>query len=36
VSEEKVMFNFGGGEERIARRFVEGLTEKVKERRCPA
>lgn len=34
--EEKVMFNLGGGEERIARRFVDGLSEKVKKRRCPA
>jgi hypothetical protein len=35
VWEEKVMFNLGGGEERIARRFVDGLSEKVKKRRCP-
>jgi len=34
--EENVMFNLGGGEERIARRFVDGLSEKVKKRRCPA
>jgi len=34
--EEKVMFNLGGGEERIARRFVDGLSAKVKKRRCPA
>lgn len=36
IWEEKVMFNLGGGEERIARRFVDGLSEKVKKRRCPA
>ena len=33
--EEKVMFNLGGGEERIARRFIDGLSEKAKKRRCP-
>lgn len=35
VWEEKVMFNLGGGQERIARRFVDSLVEKVKKRRCP-
>ncbi|HTF43538.1 MAG TPA: hypothetical protein VK641_06560 [Terriglobales bacterium] len=33
--EEKVFFNFGGGQERIARRFVDGLSEKIKKRTCP-
>lgn len=33
--EEKVMFNLGGGQERIARRFVDGLSEKIKKRKCP-
>jgi len=36
VWEEKVMFNLGGGQERIARRFVDGLSEKIKKRKCPA
>lgn len=35
IWEEKVMFNLGGGQERIARRFVDGLAEKVKKRKCP-
>jgi hypothetical protein len=29
------MFNLGGGQERIARRFVDGLAEKIKKRKCP-
>jgi hypothetical protein len=29
------MFNMGGGEERIARRYVEKLAQKVKSRSCP-
>ena len=33
--EEKVMFNLGGGEERIARRFTDSLAKKVAGRRCP-
>ncbi|KQZ63580.1 hypothetical protein ASD53_18770 [Lysobacter sp. Root559] len=32
--EEKVMFNLGGGEERIARRFVDALEKKVEGKRC--
>lgn len=32
---EKVMFNIGGGAERIARRFAEGLSKKIKGRTCP-
>lgn len=35
VWEEKVMFNLGGGRERIARRFADNLTEKVMGRTCP-
>ena len=35
VWEEKVMFNLGGGQERIARRFADSLTEKVTGRTCP-
>jgi hypothetical protein len=35
VWEEKTMFNMGGGEERIARRFVDKLSAKVKGRTCP-
>jgi hypothetical protein len=35
IWEEKVMFNLGGGQERIARRFVDGLAEKIKKRKCP-
>lgn len=35
IWEEKVMFNMGGGEERIARRFVDGLSEKIQKRKCP-
>lgn len=33
--EAKVMLNFGGGEERIARRFVEKLSVKVRSKGCP-
>jgi hypothetical protein len=33
--EEKVMFNLGGGEERIARRFAESLANKVTGKTCP-
>lgn len=32
--EEKVMFNLGGSQERIARRFADGLEKKVAGRRC--
>lgn len=32
--EEKVMFNLGGGEERIARRFADALEKKVSGKRC--
>lgn len=32
--EEKVMFNTGGGEERIARRFADALEKKVAGKRC--
>ena len=32
--EERVFFNLGG-QERIARRFVDGLSEKIKKRTCP-
>jgi hypothetical protein len=35
VWEEKVMFNLGGGAERIARRFVDSLSKKVANRPCP-
>lgn len=35
VWEEKVMFNIGGGEERIARRFTDSLAKKVSDRHCP-
>lgn len=35
VWEEKVMFNLGGGAERVARRFVDNLSEKVAKRKCP-
>lgn len=35
VWEEKVMFNLGGGAERIARRFVDSLSKKVANRTCP-
>jgi hypothetical protein len=34
VWEEKVMFNMGGGEERIARRFTDALAKKIKGRKC--
>lgn len=33
--EEKVMFNLGGGQERIARRFVDSLSKKIQKRTCP-
>jgi hypothetical protein len=36
VWEEKVMFNLGGGAERIARRFVDSLAKKVARRPCPS
>ena len=32
--EEKVMFNLGGGEERIARRFADALEKKVRGKSC--
>lgn len=32
--EEKVMFNLGGGTERIARRFADALEKKVAGKRC--
>lgn len=32
---EKVMFNIGGGAERIARRFADGLAKKIKGKTCP-
>jgi hypothetical protein len=35
IWEEKVMFNLGGGTERIARRFVDSLATKVARRPCP-
>jgi hypothetical protein len=35
VWEEKVMFNLGGGAERIARRFVDSLAKRVAGRPCP-
>lgn len=35
IREEKVMFNLGGGQDRIARRFVDGLSVKVQKRKCP-
>jgi hypothetical protein len=35
IWEEKVMFNLGGGAERIARRFVDNLANKVARRPCP-
>lgn len=35
VWEEKVMFNLGGGAERIARRFADSLSNKVANRPCP-
>jgi tetratricopeptide (TPR) repeat protein len=35
VWQEKTRFNTGGGEERIARRFVDKLSERVKGRKCP-
>jgi hypothetical protein len=34
IWEEKVMFNMGGGEERIARRFTDSLAKKIKGRKC--
>jgi hypothetical protein len=35
IWEEKTMFNLGGGEERIARRFIDKLSARVKNRKCP-
>lgn len=32
---EKVMFNIGGGADRIARRFTDSLSKKVKGKSCP-
>ncbi|RYG89254.1 MAG: hypothetical protein EON58_19435 [Alphaproteobacteria bacterium] len=32
---EKVMFNIGGGAERIARRFADGLAKKIAGKTCP-
>jgi hypothetical protein len=35
IWQEKTMFNMGGSEERIARRFVDKLALKIKGRTCP-
>ncbi|RYZ73694.1 MAG: hypothetical protein EOP09_01515 [Proteobacteria bacterium] len=32
---EKVMFNIGGGAERIARKFADGLAKKIARKTCP-